>query len=183
MKMSDPFFLSMDQKGCNMNKRTTRGFAFGIIFAVFVLTIFSYTKGALKEKTISTKEAKAILETKGYTVLNKDEYQRLNNTAKSAKQAMSKDNPTSKENPQNKPGKQEPTKITYILNISEGMSPEEIATLLEKDQIIKDRNKLEQYINSHQLSTKVQVGTYRLTNDMTFEEIAKIITKTNGASQ
>lgn len=160
-----------------MNKRTTRAFAFGIIFAVLAMTVFTYTKGMLKEKKISLQEAKSTVEAKGYTILSKEEYQKLTNQVKSVKKPSTQNTPASKKPSQNNSAKQETTKIAYILNISEGMSPEVIASLLEKDHIIKDKNSFIKYLNTHKLSTKVQVGTYKLTNEMNEEEIAKIITK------
>ena len=66
---------------------------------------------------------------------------------------------------------------TTILSIKPGMTPFDVSTLLEDTQIIDSRTELEGYLVETGLSSRLQVGTYEISSDMSIQQIAETITK------
>jgi cell division protein YceG involved in septum cleavage len=65
----------------------------------------------------------------------------------------------------------------YHLTISSGMNPGIIAERLKTGKIIPDAKALEQYLIDHNDESKIQLGEYDLTNQMSVPQIANAITK------
>lgn len=57
------------------------------------------------------------------------------------------------------------------------MTTGEISLQLRNAEIIEDEVEFEQFLIKNGYNTKVQIGIFQLHNKMTYEEIAKIITK------
>jgi hypothetical protein len=156
-----------------MNKRGIQAFSFGIIFTVSVLGSYYFYVEKSNVQTIS--EAKSLLKSKGYTILTHAEYQQLK--VKKTSQSKSTITPQKKEQPKKQPVTQNTNEKTYQLNVTAGMASGEIAKLLAENKMIENAMEFEQYLITHHYETKVQLGTYNLTNKMDYEQLAKIITK------
>ena len=62
------------------------------------------------------------------------------------------------------------------ITVSSGMESTEVAAMLEKAEIIKDAEDFDNYLVTQGISDKIQINTFKLNSNMTYEEIAKIIT-------
>ncbi|MFC4022785.1 hypothetical protein ACFOUV_03030 [Oceanobacillus longus] len=146
-----------------------------------------------------------VIEDKGYTVLTKDEYISLSVSNEpeieetlSEEKLVSED--TSEENPKTDSKEQsnaseeaeakqeeseEPTSthedeteessVRYTLTISPGMASSDISSLLAEYQIIENASEFNSYLDEHDYSLKVQIGSYDLSSDMSFYQIAEKI--------
>jgi hypothetical protein len=167
-----------------MYKNTVRAFSLGIVFSVSILGIgFFSLEEPGKETTLA--EAKKVVEKEGYTILTNKDYENMKNAAALAKKTSSLDETSKKEENQATPPQKQSTKseeksketITYTLEIQSGMNTEEIARTLMDASIIDDDKDFEQFLTDEGYSTIVQVGTFELNNNMTYDEIARSITK------
>lgn len=66
---------------------------------------------------------------------------------------------------------------TYTLKVTKGMVPEEIAELLEENNIIDDAYSFASYLEDNGYSPYVQIDSYKLSSEMSRKEIAEKITK------
>ncbi|MFB6465808.1 aminodeoxychorismate lyase [Cytobacillus sp. Hz8] len=156
-----------------MNKQSLRAFSFGIFFTVCIIASYYYLFHH-ENKTLSASDAISFLKEKNYVILTKEKYDDLvkNQSSTKPKSENAQKNSTKQKTATNK--KKE---ITYQLVITSGMSSEEIATILENQGIIEDKAKLTNYMSEHDYSTKIQLGKFPLTDQMSLEQIAKIISK------
>lgn len=154
-----------------MNKRTAQAFALGLLFSAISLWIGS---GVIADKEpppkVTVSNAKQLLETKGYTVMSSEELSKLT-PKKDEKIAEKKEVAEKAETEEVKQEK----KTTLV--IAGGMSPGDVALMLKSQGIIDDESKFERYLIQQGFHTKVQIGTYELTNSMDYYQIAKVITK------
>lgn len=65
----------------------------------------------------------------------------------------------------------------HKLVIKEGMSSKTVAEILHKNRIIPSAAEFDAYLLGSGYSRKVQLGTFDLKSNMTYEQIRKIITK------
>ncbi|MBT2677495.1 hypothetical protein J7E38_00700 [Bacillus sp. ISL-35] len=160
-----------------MNKRTAQAFALGLLFAaLFIWAGSNVIAGKEKEpeKKVAVSDAKKILEEKGYKVLNNNEYAKLNET----KTAVVKEEKPKEETPKEEaPAEEAKEEKPFTLVIAGGMSPGDVATMLESQGIIDDENKFERFLIDKGYHTKVQIGKYELKSGLDYHQIAKIITK------
>ena len=73
----------------------------------------------------------------------------------------------------------EPTKkevVTATIKIKSGSTATAVCKQLEKAGIIEDANEMVQYLWSTNLARRINVGTYKLSSDMSLKEIADMIT-------
>lgn len=164
-----------------MNKRNTRAFALGILFSVSMIGIIYFSVDDKKTVELNAENAKAMLESEGYIVLTKDKYNKMEKTITEATKQVKKTKPPQEEKPEVSEEKvdkvEKVDKTTFKLEIITGTIPRDIALKLEKETIIDDANQFELYLEDNGLSKKIQLGTYELKAGMSYEEIAKIITK------
>mgnify|MGYP005832383675 CR=1 FL=1 len=156
-----------------MNKRTAQAFALGLIFAaIFLWAGSSVIAEKEPEKKVAVSDAKKILEEKGYKVLSSGEFAKLNEK----KEEVVKEEKTEEKAPAEKAEEvKEEKKFTLI--IASGMSPGDVATMLESQGIIDDETKFERFLIDKGYHTKVQIGKYELKSGLDYHQIAKIITK------
>lgn len=64
----------------------------------------------------------------------------------------------------------------YTLKIEKGMYSEKVAGILYENGIVKDKEDFNKYMSDNKYSSKLGIGEYVLTSDMTYEQIAKKIT-------
>ncbi|MGI8383349.1 hypothetical protein [Robertmurraya sp. P23] len=169
-----------------MNKIHLRAFAFGLLLSTCIFGTYYYFSGdngaAAK---LSNEELIAQVEDKGYKVVDEKAYEELEAKAKDAEATPTEEEET-KETEQTDTTKEEAAKEEekpaeavkeYKLNIISGMQSSEIATLLKDAGIITDAFDFEQYLINTGSHTKVQLGEFVVKSDMTYEQLAKIITK------
>lgn len=160
-----------------MNKRTVRAFALGILFAAVFLGAHTYIFG--KDSKPSVEEAKAVLEEQGFIVSTKSEDEKISKEKAPAteEEERTKKEDKAEEQPEEKKNTEAERVITYQLEIQGGMNTEEIASILEREKIIDDQHRFEEYLIEHEYNTKVQIGKFELNSKMDYEEISRIITK------
>ncbi|MBT2693471.1 hypothetical protein [Bacillus sp. ISL-55] len=156
-----------------MNKRTAQAFALGLIFAaIFLWAGSNVIADKEPEKKVAVSDAKKILEEEGYKVLSSGEFAKINEK----KAEVVKEEKPKEEAPAEKAEEvKEEKKFTLI--IASGMSPGDVATMLESQGIIDDETKFERFLIDQGYHTKVQIGKYELKSGLDYHQIAKIITK------
>jgi predicted flap endonuclease-1-like 5' DNA nuclease len=170
-----------------MNKIHLRAFAFGLLLSTCIFGTYYYFSGdngaAAK---LSNEELIAQVEEKGYKVVDEKAYEELEAKAKDTEATPTEEETKETETEQTDTTKEEAAKEEekpaeavkeYKLNIISGMQSSEIATLLKDAGIITDAFDFEQYLINTGYHTKVQLGEFVVKSDMTYEQLAKIITK------
>lgn len=67
--------------------------------------------------------------------------------------------------------------ITATISVEPGNTAKAVCKKIEAAGIVKDGEALKNYIVRNQMADFINVGTYTLSSDMTYEEIAKILTE------
>jgi cytoskeletal protein RodZ len=67
--------------------------------------------------------------------------------------------------------------ITAEITVTSGMGSEEIAKLVQDAGIIEDYKDFDNYLNQNGYSQKLSVNTFKLNSGMSYEELAKELTK------
>lgn len=157
-----------------MNKRTAQAFALGILFSAILLWAgSSVIADNGKEQKVTVSNAKQLLETKGYKVIDNNEFAKLNEKKTAAKEDKTKaEAPAHKAKPEEV---KEEKKFTLV--IAGGMTPGDVAVMLKSQGIIDDEDKFERFLIDKGYHMKVQIGRYDLTGGMDYDQIAKVITK------
>ncbi|PAD24659.1 hypothetical protein CHH55_17945 [Niallia circulans] len=160
-----------------MKKHSLRSFAIGMLLSASIIGSFYYyleNKGQ-EHAMISVSEATSYLQKKGFTVLAEDEYNNLQKQIAEKKQEQAKS--AAKEKKQEEPKEEQHENIAYTLKVKSGMSISQIAELLYKEKIVKDQEEFETYLIDNGYHTKIQVGSFPLTSDMSHKKIAETLTK------
>jgi hypothetical protein len=158
-----------------MNKHTLRAFSFGMIFAVSATAAYNLNFAKENPQKVNISTAKQILNKDGYVILPKAEFKKLTEQAPKPKIEETKKNT---ETTDNRAGNSTQSSIiNYQLTIDKGMGTNQIGIILAAAKIIDDKKAFEEYLVSNNYQTRIQLGTYDLTNNMGYEQIAKIITK------
>lgn len=137
-------------------RRTTRAFAAGILFATTILAIVHYTNDKQKQNdAISQQQYEQLVA----------ERNQLADALEKLKKEKEKTTPSQKET------------YIYTLTIAKGEASRDIANRLEQAHIIDDAQSFLTYLGTHQLTRAVRPGTYVVTSDMSYKQIARKITK------
>lgn len=157
-----------------MNKQGIRAFSFGIIFTISIIGSYYFYFNQPSKSQIKLSSAKQLLQKNGYVILSKKEYKKVINkqASESAKSGGLKIQKSPTQTSDNVPSVR-----TFHLQIVSGMTSEDIGHILAVQKIIENEGEFQQYLISHQYHTKIQLGSYDLTNKMDYEQIAKTITK------
>jgi cell division protein YceG involved in septum cleavage len=124
------------------------------------------------------------LEGRGYIILEESEYNALQGKAtvpnktklqEREKVEVKEPNKNTEEDVQDEPDAN--PIINYQLEISSGMTSNEIATILAQNQIVQDEAAFAHLLIKHNYHTAIQLGSFPVTNQMSFEQIANMITK------
>ncbi len=167
-----------------MSKSFLRGLSIGIIL---VTTIFTLYLNPYKEEIqdneqqeLSQQAVSAYLMNKELTAITTDEYNQLKQKEKDyikleteLEQSLAQQIPTTEST--KKP--EETASYSYTLEIRQGMNSPDVSGKLEESNIIESAEQLEEYLRSMDWESSVQIGTFEVNNNMSIEEIAKIITK------
>src|SRR5690625_3527888 len=186
-------------------KQSVRFFAIGL-FTASVLTLGFYLfvgSTDAKNEEWSTEELIAQVEEAGYRVITDEEFisyslyvDEKNEQAKyeEVKDKKKNDDKNKKDNEKNDKNKKndkdkdkqdkdkkkkkkdndEVKKLKFT--IKDGDVPSDIADVLVENKIIKDRQKFIDYIEDNDYSSKIQLGKFEVTSEMSIKEIAKTIT-------
>lgn len=153
-----------------MNRQSLRAFSFGILFATIILTIFYYQRSETKSNP--EKVAKEYIQTNNLKVLSSKEYDEYKHLKEKVVQLKKET-----EAPSNEKVKTEQKEITYTLTIRRGMTSGQVASLLESAHIVTNAKSFKNYLADRNMTYKIQIGQYHLNNQMSFPEIAGLITK------
>ncbi len=131
-------------------KRTTRAFAAGMLFATTTLAIVHYITNEQRQND----------------AISQKQYEQLITERNELAEKLEK-------------LKKETKRETYIytLTIAKGEASRDIARRLEQARIIDNAQSFLTYLDTHHLTRALRPGTYVVTSDMSYEQIARNITK------
>ena len=141
-----------------MNRGSLRGFASGLLIATVLVGGLYYIEES-DDKPLTLEELTMESERLGYTLTKKEE-----------------DTPSQVSITPSSVEKGEELSKSYQLDITYGMNSEDIADLLQRNEIIDDANRFQNYLKDNKLTTSIQIGSYDLIETMTYEQIAQTIT-------
>lgn len=167
-----------------MANNSLRSFASGMIIATSIFTAVYYFQPLFNKQgqkivendTVTDEEVQAYLNNKGYISIPEQTYDELVATSKEYEAIK---NHTQKPPEPTPPQVKETEKKTYTLTVKSGMDSIQIANLLEDSGIVDSGKKFEQFLTKNDWTRSIQVGTYKLSSSMSYEEIGKIITRKN----
>lgn len=173
-------------------KQPVRSFALGLLSAgIILITTFYFTDTNSKTKIMSTDDLIEKVEADGYHVLTESEYisvsvqtdqtkQRNENEEGSNSAEKQENEADTEENPNDNQDKNSTSegksKVTYTLTVKSGMTPSSISTILVENNIIDNSDDFTQYLEEEGYSTKVQLGEFDLTSEMSHYDIAEQLT-------
>ena len=179
-------------------KQPIRFFSIGLFTAtIVILIVYSiFNGGASNEKVdLTVDEMIEAIETDGYRVVSEEDYITYTVNKDIANQNAKEDNKTSSDNAQkdsekvnkDENNKKEPTKseepeedkevTTYTIKVKQGMMPETIAEQLENNNIIESATSFAKYLEDNGYSPYVQIGSFKVSSEMSKKELAEKITK------
>jgi hypothetical protein len=148
-----------------------RGIALGVLLATGILTFVYYTNTQeviVKEKDYTVEAAVSYLQKQDYEVVKKDpiklnvsqpeELEETENLEKETEESV------------------EEKEMEYQLVIERGMSSIAVAELLYENGIVDDASKFNDYLEENDFEGIIRVGTYQLNEQMSYKEIAIMIT-------
>ncbi len=65
---------------------------------------------------------------------------------------------------------------TITITVQSGMSSYDVAVLLEAADVVESASDFDVYLNQNGYSTRIEVGEFKVTKDMSYEELAKLLT-------
>ncbi|MCQ6273692.1 aminodeoxychorismate lyase [Bacillus sp. V3B] len=168
-----------------MNKRNVRSFAIGVFLSIFLIGLFYFFQNDTKQDEDDLEEARAFLEENGYIILEDSEYSTLQEKATIPKDIPTQEQVEEKVEEPNKSNQEDDVDddqsahmiINYQLEIVSGMTSNEIAKILTQNHIVQDETSFANFLINHGYHTDIQLGSFPLTNQMSFEQIANMITK------
>ncbi|GIO23128.1 endolytic transglycosylase MltG [Oceanobacillus sp. J11TS1] len=184
-------------------KQHVRAFAVGLLTSgILLLAIYIFgnnSSGNLED--MDPEELISTLENHGYAVLTQDEYiaysvnqetsDENDSEAKEDSEAAndsdenkdedsndekSSENENSDDNDSESSEDEESDVIDVEVTLENGMPPSNISDSLEEAGIIDDAREFNDYLEDNDLSGSVKPGTYKVDSEMSFSEIAEIIT-------
>ncbi|WP_400242396.1 hypothetical protein AB3U99_15665 [Niallia sp. JL1B1071] len=162
-----------------MKKQSLRSFAIGMLLSASVIGSYYFYMENTKpdEGFLNTPDATTYLQKQGFIVLSNVEYEELQKAIEENKQEQAKSDTEANIKKQEESKKEEQETYTYTLKVKSGMSISTIAELLYKNKIVKDQKEFETYLIDNEYHTKIQVGSFRLTSNMSHKKIAETLTK------
>jgi len=118
----------------------------------------------------------------GYELVSKKELEDLRSELKSAKDELSSLQLSLSKAESDQPDESSPTteksgEGNFLLSIESGANPVTISQDLKNAGMISNERDFINYLEDHDLSSKIQVGQYTIQSGMTLSEIAKVITR------
>lgn len=168
-----------------------RGLGIGILVTAAILTIVYHTKGSMSDSQIKkraaqlgmvmasteddtlfaqTTQAETTIEETG--TISVEETTTVVETTEAVTEAPT-EKPT--EAPTEKPT--EPAAAKAVLTISPGMYSESVSAELARLGIITNQKEFNSYLVNNGYAERIQTGDFKVKADMSYEEIARIITR------
>jgi hypothetical protein len=161
-----------------MSKAFLQGFSIGMLLTTALLTIAIYTLGdSLKstEQGITGGAVETYLIESGQTVISSEEYNSLISLKEQNQELTNELELAQKETTE--PEQTEDQNEKGLFEVEQGMTVQEIGQKLEEMNIIKNRHELTAFLSEKGWEGSIQLGAFELSNTMSIEEIARIITK------
>jgi len=143
-------------------KREIRAFALGMLLSTSILGVVYYQ--ADKQQPLTKAQVDAYLQKQHKIALSNAQYTALKEKANKASERPKQDTPNIT------------TVHIYHLVIEKGDVPAKFAKELEAANIIADADALTSYLETHQLTRAIRPGTYEIRSDMSYEQIAAMLT-------
>ncbi|MDF0727172.1 hypothetical protein PY093_10645 [Cytobacillus sp. S13-E01] len=153
-----------------MTTNSVRAFSLGVIFSTAILSLVYFFTADQKEVEVIKNVIQDYIKSEDLVVLSKQEYEEL----KSKNDKIEEQSETPPKEPNKK--QDEINIYTYTLTIQAGMNSMDIADLLEKENIIENANEFDAYLTDQNLNTSIQIGSFVLNSDMSFQSIADVLT-------
>jgi hypothetical protein len=154
-----------------MNPSILRGAGIGLFVAgtIFTITSASFTIDSL---------AKA---PKGYELIESSKLDSLQDELSTSKEQLAQIQLDLESIPDSEPEKEEspeesPELHKTVIDIRSGMNSIDVSLILEQQAIVKNQKDFEQYLVDNKINERIQIGQYELNSEMTFAEIAELIT-------
>jgi hypothetical protein len=155
-------------------KQTIRAFSLGLLSATILLSITYYLdkeQQSVVKTEPTTEQMVSALEEQGYYVSEDTP------KVERSEQPEQKNEASPKSNPEEDSAIQEDETVVYNLSIKTGMTDRTVAESLSKTGIIDNKQAFLTFLRENNYATRIQIGDFVLNNKMTYEEVAKIITK------
>lgn len=169
-------------------KQFIRAFSIGLFTATlisFALYMF-LTDENVQNIDYSIEELSEKVEEKGHRVITEEEYitlsllgdeeERTATTENNEDDIVENKDDDNEVNDENEANEDEDNTVSYELEVTEGMLPGDVSKLLEENEIIESASELNNYLEDHDISTKIQIGSHELNNEMSISEIATELT-------
>lgn len=153
-----------------MTTNSVRAFSLGVIFSTAILSLVYFFTTDQKEVEVTKNVIQDYIKSEDLVVLSKQEYEEL----KSKNDKIEEQSETPPKEPNKK--QDEINIYTYTLTIQAGMNSMDIADLLEKENIIENANEFDAYLTDQNLNTSIQIGSFVLNSDMSYQSIADVLT-------
>jgi hypothetical protein len=177
-------------------KTTLRSFSIGILTATFLLGItylLQDDQDSDSSDKLTVDRATNFLEEEGFKVVDNQEWITLNETVESQKNQQKEDTTTEEENQKdtetndstnttdkeenNNENEAKPENSSPIsIEIETGMTTYDVAALLSNSKLIEDETEFINYLEEHDYSRYIQIGTFEIKQGMSHYEIAEVIT-------
>src|SRR5690625_751978 len=162
-------------------KQPIRYFSIGLLTAsvVLLLAFYFFDNSTTNTDDLPVEEMIEAIKADGYHVVSEKEYIALSvNDEDDNKANDKKDDKNKDKNEEDKEKQEEESdKKTYTINIKSGMLPSEISEILAENDIIKDADKFDQYLEKEEYSPYIQLGKHKLNSEMSTKEVAEALTK------
>ena len=187
-------------------KHSVRSFSIGLFTAGIIMLIGIYFLDDPKQaEGTAVEEMIPLVEEEGYRVITEEEYISLSvndGASESSENSASENTKSATDGSENTDNEEKSNEaetryeetdsndeakaeavdkqaevINYTLEIESGMASSSISSTLADNDIIDDAAEFNQYLQDQDYSLKVQIGSYDLSSDMSFYEIAEAITK------
>src|SRR5690625_2956319 len=182
-------------------RQPLRFFAVGLLVASILLYgyYFFFVSSNVEETEMETDELIAQVEDEGYRVISEDEYlsytflkqqeeeekkddekdKKETEKDKSKEEDKDKEKDDKKEENEKEEDEQEDNNNEvkeHTFTTSDNVVSQDVADELIDNGIIDDRQAFLDYLNDNDYSSYVQIGTFTVSSDMSFKELAEIIT-------
>ncbi|MGX9135265.1 hypothetical protein ACWV26_12965 [Rummeliibacillus sp. JY-2-4R] len=155
-----------------MIKSTLRSFGCGIFLAGSLMSLSTHFNS--NDSNIPSKAS--LVNSKDTVVIKKSELNALKEETTNVKAQLAKIQTNYNNLKADQTTKKNSVK-SYTLVIKKGMGTSEVSKALKNGGIIKDDAEFERYIINRDQAKFIQIGDYKISSDMTNEEILTIITK------
>ncbi|WP_121639737.1 endolytic transglycosylase MltG [Virgibacillus sp. Bac330] len=142
-----------------------------------VLTNSEYVAVSVDEAKTTAAKNEEQPETKAKSTEEDSKNKEENDKPKSDQDSKKDEGQNEEKDKQKKDEKKEKDKKTYTLKIEEGKPSSDISEKLEKNGIIDEASKFNDYLEDNDYSKKVQLGEFKVSSDMSLYEIAEAITR------